>query len=140
MSLGEDLRTWLIDQAAVRAIAGRRIHQNRAPQNYAGPYVWFARRSIDQQDTALDQSPGDFTGGSFRQLFDLEAIADDTGQAMDLAEALQDLHTYRGAFGSGTVQGIFVTDQADDYTPRGLMADEALDFGALDLLVVGYQP
>lgn len=137
MSFGADLRAWLIAQPAVRAIAARRVHQNRAPESYAGPYVWFARRSIDQQDTTLDQEPGEI---AYRQRFDLEAIADTTGDAMQLAAALQQLHTYRGAFGAGTVQGVFIEDQADDYTPRGLMADEALDFGALDLLVIGYTP
>lgn len=137
MSLGEDLRTWLLAQPAVSAIVGSRCHQNRVPQSYKGAYLWFSRRSLDQQDTHLDQAPG---ADAFRQRFDLEAVSADGDTAMNLAEACRQLHCSRGAFGSGKVQGIFITDQADDYAPRGLMADEALDFGALDLLIVGYSP
>jgi len=136
MSLGADLRTWLLAQGGISALVGTRVHQNRAPEGYDGPYIYFRRRSVTHEDT-VDMPAGD---AAFEQSFDVEAIAEDQDQAMDLGELLLALHAYRGSFGGGTVQGVFVEDQSDDYVPRGLMGDTALEFAALDFNIIGYTP
>jgi hypothetical protein len=133
-NFGEDCRAWLMAQALTPDPAGR-IHHLVAPDAYAGPYLWFRRRGSEHALT-LDSAPGE---EPFEIYIDLEAIAADE-QAHELGEAVARLNAYRGQFGAGTVQAVFIADHADDYQPRGMMSNEALQFVALELQVIGYQP
>jgi len=138
VALGPDLKTLFEAQSDISDLVGTRCHQNRAPEQYGGAYLWFARRSIQHADT-IDMAAG--SGAvPFRQSFDVEGISKDGDEAMALADAVLALHAHRGAVGDGTVQGIFVYDRTDDYVPRGLMADEALEYSALEMEIVGYVP
>ena len=147
MGMRADLLAFLRSLNAVTAITGRRrIHDTQAPPQFVGAYLWFARSSIGQERT-LDGGPqiaaGEIVGGAapFRVYFDFEAISDDGAEAQDLADALLLLDGYRGAFGAGTVQGIFVDDAADDYTARGIgAAEDSLEYAALDIQIAGYKP
>jgi hypothetical protein len=140
VALGEDLRTLFLTRSAITTVIGAaddaRCHQNRAPEQYGGTYLWFARSQIGREDT-LDMAEGD---RSFSESWDVEAISKIGDEAMDLADAILALHAYRGGIGGGTVQGIFVIERSDDYVPRGLMQDEALEYSALQLDLYGYAP
>lgn len=136
-TLGEDLRAFfLADGPISSAVGGARIHQNMAPEQYAGRYLWFGRAGTQPED-AHDDAVGE---RPFRELFDLEAISEDLDEAEALADLLRGKDKYRGALGSGTVQALRITDQDDDYLPRGDDSDEGRHVAALELQVIGYVP
>lgn len=133
-NIGPDLREWLMGRP-LDPSPRERVHHNVVPERFDGPYLWFARRGLRREDTF---DPAEIST-PFEVVFDLEAIALD-GRAFDLAASVRRQNTYRGAFGGGTVQAVLVGTQADDYTPRGLMSDEALQWAALEIRVLGYEP
>lgn len=132
--IGEDIRTWLLADASISAVVGARVHQNKVPQASAAPYVWYGRATTANED-ALDDPAGTTP---FSQIFDIESISDDIDEALDLADLLKAKHLARGTIGSGTVQGVFVTDHADDYIPRGVDSDDGRHVAALQFEFMGY--
>lgn len=137
MTFGTDMRSWLQGLAvSAEHDPGARFHENTVPPGYAGPYVWFQRRTRSDELT-FDMQPGQIP---FEIFVDLEAIARGPEALALAAEIAQQSHGYRGPFGDGTVQAVFCEDHGDDYTPRGLMAEQALQYGALELRVIGYSP
>lgn len=134
-SIGEDLRTFLLADAGISAAVGTRIHQDIAPQGYDGQYIWFGRGGTENEDM-LDSVAGE---KSFREFFDIETISRDINESLSLAALVKGKHNSRATFGSGTIQGLFVTDHADDYIPRGIGQDSGLFVAALQLEIVGYQ-
>ena len=136
MSLGEDLRTWLLADASITALVGTRCHQNKVPQNSTSPYIWYGRATTENED-AIDDIAGTIP---FVQMFDVECISDDIDEALNLADLLKAKHLTRGTIGSGTVQGVFVSDHADDYIPRGDNSDDGRHVAALQFQIMGYYP
>lgn len=134
-SIAEDLRAWLLSDESLKALIGDQgVHQNILPEDVHDPALWFARARVGRED-ALDEAAG---GSPFSESFDVEAIGLDIDQVEDVAEILRAKHCHRGAFGDGSVQGVFVRDHNDDYIPRGLMADEGNHVAALEFEIVGY--
>jgi len=136
MSFGSDMRQFLLGRTDIAQLIGTRAHQNHVPAGYGGTYLWFARSGHAAADT-LDMAAGD---DPFETTWDVECISSAPDEAMDLAELVLGLHGYRGAFGEGTVQGIFVETQTDGYVPQGVGLDEALEVGALICTIFGYTP
>lgn len=137
MGLSADFRDFLENRAALSAVHGGRVHQNRAPAGYDGAYVWFAKSGIDGED-ALDESAGT---EPFRSFYDLEVVSMNGDEVDSLADAVIGFRNHRGAFGnSSTVQAIFVTDHDDGYTPRGKGADQDLEWAVFQIEIVGYVP
>lgn len=134
MSIGEDLLTYLLADSSIASAVGTRCHQNKAPHGYDGQYIWFGRAATENAD-AIDDAAGT---APFRQYFDVECCSDDIDEAIDLADLVKAKHLARGSFGAGTIQGVFVTDHADDYIPRGVNSDEGMHVAALQLELVGY--
>lgn len=129
-SVAEDLRTLLLESGTVRALVDQRIHQSKMPEQSAYPAVWFMRAGRDAELTH------DGDAGLTAHEFALECLSTQLAEAEDLAEAVWDyLHGYRGAMGTRTVQGIFCSNQDDDYLPRGAAGDETVYTSALALLV-----
>lgn len=138
MTISADLKTFLAGRAAISAVTGARVYHNRAPMGYDGPYLWFARRTIDRDDDALDEAAG---SRPYRVIYDVEAYSLDGDDCDTLADALGELSNYRGAFGGGSsVQGIFLSDHSDEYVPRNKAADQELEAVAMQLEIVGYEP
>ena len=138
-AIGEDIRTWLLTDSSITAMVGStaaaaRIHQNKAPQNESTPYIWYGRATTNNED-AIDDPAGTLP---FSQIFDIEAISDDIDEALDLADLLKAKHLARGTLGTGSVQGVFVTDHADDYIPRGDNSDDGRHVAALQFEFMGY--
>lgn len=122
-TVDEDLRTFLLTDAAVRRLSQSRVHQNYVPTGPNGspqiPYIWFAKAD-DSDEVAMDDAAGT---AAFTQVFDLECWGQSARQAAELKDAVRaKLNLARGTFGSGTVQGVFVTGQGGDYVPRGVGA------------------
>lgn len=136
--IAEDIRSYLIAQAGVATLAGARIHQAKAPQGYGGTFAVFFRRQTENEDE-LNASLGE---AAFREFFDVECVSIDLDESQRLADAIKAVtHNLEGSFGSGlgTVQGVFVRDQDDQYEPRISDEDGALHVAALDVEIVGYE-
>lgn len=138
MSIGVDLRSWLLTDDELTAIVGDRISQNMVPQDTGTqPYIWFARSSSDR-----DQDP-DLSNPSaepYRVNWDVECISQDLGIAIQLRDLISKNQQYKGPFGSGTIQGgIFIASASEDYQPRGISSDEGWHVETLDLQTAGYE-
>jgi hypothetical protein len=136
-TIAENLRTWLLSDNSLKALVGNDgVHQGILPEKPHDPVVWFGRARTQTEDT-LDQAAGE---RPFREAFDVEAIGLDIDQVEDVAEILRTKHLYRGSLGSGMVQGVFVSDHADDYIPRGILADDGSHVAAMQFELVGFTP
>lgn len=117
------------------AVGHDRVHQDVAPQNFAGGYVWFGFAGGDQED--LLSGPADEV--PFRLFYDCECIDDTPEGAEEMAFAIGRLHFTAGAFGTATVQGVFVAPQPADYVPRGDNSDSGKHVSAHRIEIVGYE-
>lgn len=127
------LRTFCLADTTIATAVGVRMSQGVVAQPLATPYIWFSRARTEDVDT-LDAAAGE---AAFMHEFDIEAISDDLDEAQDIAAALKTrLNKYRGAFADSTVKGIFVTDQNDDYYPRGLGDDEGRHVAAIRVEII----
>lgn len=133
-SFAANVRAWLLAQAPIVALVAGRAHHQAVPATYSGPYLWFVRRRIEQDHT-FGETPG---GGPWSQTIDLEAHSVDESHEA-IADLVLGLSTYRGAFGAGSVQALFVRDCGEDYVARGLMGPEALQWSALQIEIIGYE-
>ena len=126
MSIDTDLRTELM---AASTTFGGRVHQNTIPQLQAKNYprCWFQRSATDDH-LNLDGS----RGGLVVYQYDAECISDTLASAITAADAIRTtLNGKRGTFGAGSVKGVFVEDQSDEYVPRGTGEDAGLHVCAL---------
>lgn len=123
-TVDQDLITFLMADAnspSVPKLCGGRIHQNYVPPGNNGtspitPYIWFAK-SDDTGEDALADAAGT---AAYNNVFDLECWAQTPLEAVRLKNAVRSrLHLARGTFGTGTVQGVFVTGQGGDYQLKG---------------------
>lgn len=122
MAIEEDLRIYLLAATTIQTQVGDRVHYNHVPQQSDLPYVWF-RRSALNEDVEFDGP-----GGLKRTSFDLECYGENEDEAQDLGTDVRArLHGAKGTVGDSTSLGIFVSDQDDDYIPRGDASDEGLN-------------
>ena len=143
MTITESIYTDFLSRPEIDAVVSGRIAQNNMRQEWAtdGTYIIYFHRGTDGEHTT-DSPPGE---EPFRQFFDLEVYGPDIAAVDELAETLKSgkgnftgYNLYRGQFGQGAVQGIFVTDHNDDYQPRTTMHDEGLHAAFLDIQIAGY--
>lgn len=144
MTITESIRLdFLARDEISNPLGGERIAQNNLRQEWAndGTYLVYFRRGTDGEHT-LDSSPGE---EPFRQFFDLEIYGTDVAEVDGLADTIKNgsgafsgYNLYRGNFGQGQVQGIFVSDQNDDYQPRVTFQDEGLHAAFVDIQIAGY--
>ena len=138
-ALGEDFRTFLLASSAVAARVGTRVYQNEVLQEEGATisdYIWYERANIEREDT-LNMAAGE---RPFREYLNVEAVSTDIDSALDLADDLRALHgSGPGDFGGGTAQAVFISDQSDDYIPRG-EGDGGRHVAALSFEVIGHQP
>jgi hypothetical protein len=106
------------------------------PEQITAPYVYLQRARAAHERT-LDQQQGEIP---FEEVWDLELIVDDPEDLATIAELIRGLDCACGAFGAGTMQVLYLEDQADDYVPKGTFADQGLDVAAWSVTVLGYAP
>ena len=138
-SMGEAFRTFLLDDSTISAQVGARVYQNEVQQEEGATvsdYIWYERAGIEQEDT-LNMSVGQRV---FRERVNVEAVAVNIDNALDLADNLRGLHGSKGTFGTGTALAVFVTDQADDYVPLNDGGDEGRHVASLQFEIIGHQP
>ncbi len=132
-TLTEDLRSLMRANSTISAKCATRVHYNVAPDSYTGSYIWFTRSGTENEKHLSESG-----GNPFTHIFDVEVHSFDDDDTEDIAAALHTLDGHRGTIGTGTVQGVFVESQSDDYEPRGLGEDEGLHSALLRITVMGY--
>lgn len=126
----ENLRTLLLETAAVTAIVNQRIFQDTIPQKAPRPFIWFQQRGSEDIYACLDDAQGSEPG---LLLFDLECCADDISEAKRLAAGVRSLNKFRGDMGTQRVQGLFVEDHNDEYVAITNMSDNGIFLAALNV-------
>jgi hypothetical protein len=117
MSLAKSLRSFLI---AIPGHSFGQIAQQKIPQHFDPKlgYICYARRNTTPLRT-LDLNQGT----NEQQFFDVEIYHQNPDSVEVMAELLQTYDCYRGEFGEGTIQALFVDGQTDDYVPLVEMTD-----------------
>ncbi len=130
MSIGEDLIQFLFEDGDVNIIVEGQVSQNIIPQKDELPAIWFQRSG---EEEPLDMGG---TGGLKATTIDLECLSEDIDQVIELgSKAKTALHGKNGAFGTTTVQGVFVDDKDDDYVPKGNQSDDGIHVSAMTVKV-----
>lgn len=121
MSIGLDLRSFILGSTVAAELLGSRCHYNHLPQGSSYPHVWF-RKAGDNEELTLDG-----VGGLHDAMFDLEVAGASEASAQAVADAIHPrLHGYKGALGGARCQGMFVSDQDDDYVPFTNQSDRGV--------------
>lgn len=123
------LRAFLIADATLQQYVGDRVHQSHVPESSDGDFIYFSREAMEPH-RVLDT-------GSIAPLlhrFSLEVISSELDRAQDIATIVRSkLDGYRGDFGDGSTQGIFVEDHNDDYIPRAIYGDDGKHVAAFSV-------
>lgn len=136
-SLGEDIRAFLVASTAIAAASTRWkiaapgvVEQNTIRQNAPQPRIWYQRAG---ESAELDL---DGEGGLTESSWDLEVLTDVDDERWSIADAVRRaLHGHLGAFGSRSVQGVFVEDHDDDYSPFAVASEEGEYVAAFRLTI-----
>lgn len=134
MTIGEDIRRWLLGLPEVTGIVGDRIHQNKVPQDTTAAYIFYVQASADS-DTGSTLGESDQL---MDETYDIEVISTDLGEALQVKSAIQTRHKHRGPFGTGRVQCLLMEQVADDYVPKGVQSDQGWNVAPLDMRILGY--
>lgn len=130
-------RAFLLAEPTIASLVVDHVHVGNVLQDVDPPYIYIQRAGTGHERT-LDQAQGTWP---FEERWDLECISDDPDELQSLADSVRRLDSARGAFGvGGSIQGLFVEDQQDDYVPKGVNSDEGLDVAAFQITVYGYEP
>ena len=143
MSIGEDLRTFILSDSEISDIVGEECAQQRLPQAEAVQLNGMAGITYRRTDTSNDEvrclsDSGDEV--QFSETWEVDAISEDEDVAMKLAAKLKKRDSYIGQFGSGTVQAIFVRDQRDRYATLQQGTDDARHWASVEFEILGYEP
>lgn len=112
MSISTNLVRYLNSVAAITALVDDRICQAPMHEKEKLPYVVFMRSG---RPSELDLNGVEVVG---QTLFDIECRGRNQGEAEAVSDAVRDaLQGHRGTWGVIRIQGVFVTDQDDDYIP-----------------------
>ncbi len=123
MSVGSNLRTFLLTGSAITSIVGTRIYHGRVPQGSDRPYVWINRRGV----LDLPQNTGERGQGPLGYQYDVDAVSEDIAEAEDLIDAIRaHCQYYAGEFGDSTVGQLYVADQSEDYVSVNADADDGV--------------
>jgi len=135
-SIGEDLRTHIVNSTACQALftsiaADGCVEQNTIRQQAPSPRIWYQRGSSEEPVDCAG------VGGLVESTWDIECHSDDLDQALDLADAVKRrLNGHFGSFGTGRVMGVFVEDHDDDYIPAGVGSEEGLYVAAISARII----
>lgn len=132
----EDLKTFVLGDTNVKRKTGR-MSQGFVPPGAPLPYIFLAL-SDHASEVAMDDAAG---LDPFTRTYDVECWGQSIGEAEQLEEYVTNrLNCHRGAFGGGTVQGVFVTGQPQDYIPKGVNGGTGFHGANLLVEIKGYVP
>lgn len=127
----ENLREFLLAGELVDARCGGRCYHQYVPRSKRVPFVWIMRRRVE-----FAEIMGEAPSRPWREYFDLEAVGNTPGQALDLADACRErLMGHSGIMGDDVVAYVDVFDHYDDYVSRNDDAGEYVSIAALNVEV-----
>lgn len=134
MSIGSDLRTFLLTGSAITSIVGSNVYHGRVPQRDGNiPYVWINRRGIHD----VRQNTGTRGQAPLGYYYDVDAVSEDIAEAEDLADAIRaHCQYYAGTMGSRSVNQLYVSDQSEDYVSVNADADAGVFVQSLLLEII----
>lgn len=131
MSVSTDFIAYLNTQSSITDLVGNRICQAPAHERERLPYIVFVRNGRSQ-DTDLN---GDKDND--RTFLDLECRGSTQDSAEQVADALHTLlHGKRFTWNGRRIQGVFVTDQEDNYVnlPQGSNEHEEIITSRIEII------
>lgn len=129
--VAENLRTFLLGDAAIARKVGLRVSQDAIPQGKPSPFIFLGRQS-----TTVERCLGETGNTPFSHIFAVECIGEDLDDSQSLADLVRArCDGYSGTFGDSTVQAIFVEEQADDYLPKAVDLNSGEHIAALSVEV-----
>lgn len=138
-SLGEDIRTFILASTGIAGAStaltlarANAVTQNSYPVKPPDPRIWYRRAGSETVRCLGGEA------GPKNEEWDLEVIGGDIDEVLAIVPAVKTrFDGYQGAMGSSsrTVQAIFVDDHDDDYEPRGVASEEAVNVSALRLTI-----
>lgn len=131
-TLAENVRTFLLGQAAISQRIGARVCQDFVPQGFRRPYIYFERMSV-RHERVVDEEQGT---RPFSQTFAVACVADTLYEAEQLADAIRTVDGYRGTFGDSAVQATFVGEQDDQFDRERLGSDAGRHLRILTVEVI----
>ena len=134
-SLPEDFIDFLLASTNITSRVATRVHQAMMPEPSRFPAIWFA---ISGKDRGFSRThDGGTTDTLARYTFDVEYLSTGLDRAQDLGDAADDLlDGYRGTFGNRSVQAVFISDQDDEYVPRGTGGDFGIHVVAQRITII----
>ena len=119
----------------VAALINNRAHYTKVPQKQFNvfPRIFLQRTGINN-DADLDGTKNNY----IEDTFDLEVISDDITEVISVSDALwRNVHAHFGAISATkNVKGILLTNQSDDYEPKGIGGDIGLELAAFSITVI----
>jgi hypothetical protein len=107
------------------------IQQGKIDETQPTARVWFQQQS---SNTSVLNNGTPYLDDT---IFDVEVASLDIDQAQREANTIRTaLNGYRGLMIFQPVQGVFVSDAADDYIPRNLNADEGFQVCAFQVRII----
>ena len=103
------------------------VSYNHTPENAPATRIYFQRVSTDHERLIGGKSVIEHV------MFDVECISNDMAIAMQLAEAVRSMCTFRGPMGNTWVQACDVNDQNDTYVYHNEFSDDGVTIDALRL-------
>ena len=140
MSVGKDLRTWLL---SIIETIGDRVHQDNVPQlqrlsngdcdvTDIETFVYISRTGIDR-----DRCLGDLGERPDNETFTVEVIGPSLDEVKGIIDLLHTQDGYTGQFGDAKVwNGVYVEDQDDDYELVNQVEEFGLSVVALEIEVI----
>ena len=129
--IGENIRTTVVASTAMLAAfsgiaAPNACTQDVIAENAPLPRIWYGLANSNE-DVDYDGN-----GGLADSEWDIEIISDSQTETQTITAALKRfLNGKRGAFGTQTVLGCFVTDHDDDYVPQNLGSEDGYSVAAI---------
>ena len=142
MSLGEDLRSFLVGSTGIAAASTRWsiagpgvVEQNTLRQEAPDPRIWFQRAGQETEHLL------DTTEGLTSSTWDIEVHSSLDAERFTIADAIKArLDGYQGTLGSTSRSAAsvvaFVEDHDDEYIPRGVASEESLYVAALRAIIM----
>lgn len=135
-SVGEDIRAFILASTGIAdalATLNRTnvVAQNNMPEKPPDPRIWYRRAGTDTIRCLGGEA------GPHNEEWDLEVLGGDNDEVLAIVAAVKArFDGHRGTMGSSrTVSAIFVDDHDDDYEPRGVASEEAVNVAALRLTI-----
>lgn len=129
--IGENFRTFVLEDTNISAVVGTNMEQNKVDQDTDTPFIYYSRTAeSEDMDHAGNGGISDIT-------FSVQCVDEDIDASLSLAELVKArLDGYKGAFGTQRVLAVFVNDRNDDYYQKPDGGDIGFHVASLSVRVL----